>query len=368
MEEKKILIVEDVRAARHLYEQALLLENEEYKIKGVDRGVEALRSLKADKYDMVILDINLPDMSGEEVLDEIRKNFPSLPVLILTAIAEKRLIIKLTKMGINDYLIKPVDLKILRQRARDVLEGERGIILKEKPKAKKEKKVAEVEDVNRKYVWRKQVVCPVCTHEFESYNYRIKSQALVEKESDFHEIYEQFDPVIYDIVVCPECHYANVQVKFGDLKAQYMELLQKKERKSDLDFNQDRNLKLALESLNLAILTMEQLEAKNNILFANFYLKKAWIYRGMKDEINEIENMKIAMDFYEKKYLSADNISGGLTENGLAYLVAELSRRTKDYVKAQKYFNIVISSKEAKKEKYIYGLAKRQYRIMKEEI
>lgn len=369
MEEKKILIVEDVRAARHLYEQALLLESDEnYEIKGVDRGAEALRALKTDKYELVILDINLPDMGGEEVLSEIRKNYPDMPVLILTAIAEKNTIIKITKEGINDYLIKPVDLKVLRQRVQEIVVGDRGIILKENPKVKKERKKEVVEEADRKYVWTKQVVCPVCAHEFESYNYRIKSQALVEKESDFHEIYEKFDPVIYDVVVCPECYYANVQVKFGDLKAQYMEMLQQKERKSTYDFTQDRNLTLGLESINLAVLTLEQLEVKNSMLYGNLYLKKAWIYRNMKDELNENENLRKAMEYYEEKYLSADNISGGLSENGVAYLVAELARRTKDPVKAQKYFNIVISSQEAKKEKYIYGLAKRQYRLMKDEM
>lgn len=341
---------------------------EKYQIKGVDRGSDAIRALKTDKYELVILDINLPDMSGEEVLSEIRKNYPEMPVLILTAIAEKHTIIKITKEGINDYLIKPVDLKILRKRVQEIVIGDRGIILKEKKTIKKDTKKKEVEETDRKYVWTKQVVCPVCAHEFDSYNYRIKSQALVEKESDFHEIYEKFDPIIYDVVVCPECYYANVQVKFGDLKAQYMEILQQKERKSTYDFRQDRNLTLGLESINLAILTLEQLEVKNSMLYGNLYLKKAWIYRNMKDESGEQENLIKAMEFYEQKYLSADNISGGLSENGVAYLVAELARRTNDIVKAQKYFNIVISSQDAKKEKYIYGLAKRQYRIMKEEM
>ena len=80
-----------------------------------------------------------------------------------------------------------------------------------------------------------------------------------------------------------------------------------------------------------------------------------------------MKNLSEALHLYEKKYLTASNVGGALSENGLAYLIAELSRRVGDYNKAQKYFGILINSQDAKKEKYIYSLAKRQYEILKEE-
>lgn len=369
MEGKKILIVEDVRAAHLLYEQALLMDNRDYEVLAVDRGMEALRRLKREEYNLVILDINLPDISGDEVLKKLRESNPDIPVLILTAFAQKDLILKVTKYGINDYLIKPVDLKILRKRAREILGGRRGIILKEKAVKTINEEIMEekVEEINKKYIWKKEIHCPVCTRKFESYNYKSKSQALLEKESDFHEVYEKFDPIMYDIVVCPECHYANTQSKFSELKAQSMEKLHNSMRESSFDFERDRDPQLGIESMRLAILTHEQVETQNDSIYGNLYLKQAWLYRNLKDKENEAASLKKALEYYEKKYLSADTLGGSLSENGLAYLIAELSRRTGDSAKAQNYFNLVISSQDAKKEKYIYGLAKRQYLKMKEE-
>ncbi len=372
MAEKKILIIEDVRAAQFLYEQALLSDNEDYIVKGVDRGKEGLRELKRDSYDLVILDINLPDIRGEEVLEKLRLDFPNLPVLVLTAFAHREVIYKVAKAGINDYLIKPVDLKILRKRTREILGGNRGIILKDKRSVGSVGRVIvekkeEIVEFDKKYVWKKEHTCPVCTKEFESYNYKSKSQALVEKESDFHEIYEKFDPIIYDIIVCPQCYYANTSSKFGDIKIQWIKNLQEENRISDYDFTIDRTLASGVESLKLAISTLEQIGSENTAQFGNLYMKIAWLYRNVKDEENEMVNLKKALEYYEKKYLNADKLGGNLTENGLAYLIAELYRRIGDLVKAQNYFNLVISNKEAKKEKYIYGLAKRQYLQMKED-
>lgn len=372
MEEFKILIVEDVRAAHLLYEQALLNNNSNYIVKCVDRGVEALRELKLHNYNLVILDINLPDMRGEEVLEKIRSKGMNIPVLILTAFSEKSLILNVTGFGIHDYLLKPVDLNILRSRVSEILTGKKDIVIKNALKKEVEKKEKVVKKVvepeyDTKYIWKKKVTCPVCTHEFEAFNYKNKTQALKEKESDFHEVYEKFDPIMYDIYVCPSCFFAATINEFDKLKARDMETLFNDKRSSDYNFSKNRDMEMALESFNLAIHCKEITERPNEALLANLYIKKAWLYRDMEDKDEEIKNLREALQLYEKKYLTASNVSGALSENGLAYLIAELSRRVGEYNKAQKYFGILINSQDAKKEKYIYSLAKRQYEILKEE-
>lgn len=374
MEEFKILIVEDVRAAHLLYEQALLNNNSNYIVKCVDRGVEALKELKLHKYNLVILDINLPDMRGEEVLEKIRTRGMDIPVLILTAFSEKSLILNVTGHGIHDYLLKPVDLNVLRSRVEEILVGKKEVVIKNSPKKdvennKKEKSIKKIEapEYDAKYLWKKKITCPVCTHEFETYNYKNKSQALKEKESDFHEVYEKFDPIMYDVYVCPACFFAASTNEFDKLKARDMETLFDDKRSSNVDFNKNRDTEMAIESFDLAIHCKEITEKPNEALLANLYIKKAWLYRNMGAKEEEIENLKEALQFYEKKYLTASSVSGALSENGLAYLIAELSRRIGDYNKAQKYFGILINSQEAKKEKYIYSLAKRQYEMLKED-
>lgn len=373
MEEYRILIVEDVKAAHHLYEQALKSSNSNYIIKCVDRGFEALKELKLNKYNLVMLDINLPDMRGEEVLERIRKRGSDVPVLILTAFAEKSLVINVTGHGIHDYLIKPVDLNVLRTRVSEILVGKKEVVLKNsenKPKKVAEKVVPKKEPVlefDPKYVWKKKIVCPVCAHEFESFNYKNKSQALKEKESDFHEVYEVFDPIIYDVIVCPSCFYAGTSSDYEKLKAKDMEILFSDKRTSSFDYRKNRTIDMALESYDLAIDCKKKADKPNDALMGNLYLKKAWIYRNINEKNGELNSLTEALHYYEKKYLTADNVGGSLSENGLAYLIAELARRVGDYNKSTKYFGIVINSQEAKKEKYIYNLAKLQYEVLKEE-
>lgn len=372
MEEYKILIVEDVKAAHHLYEQALRSHNSAYEIKCVDRGLEALKELKIHKYNLVILDIHLPDIRGEEVLEKIRSKGIDVPVLILTAFAEKSLVLQVTGHGIHDYLIKPVDLNVLRTRVFEILTGKKDIVIKngiKKPKLV-EKKIIKKEPIleyDPKYIWKKKITCPVCAHEFESYNYKNKSQALKEKESDFHEVFEVFDPILYDIYVCPSCFYAATISEFDKIKARDMENLFNEKRKSNFDYRKNRTIDMSLESYDLAIECKNKTEKPNDALLANLYIKKAWIYRNIKEITGEMKNLTEALHLYEKKYMTADTIGGALSENGLAYLIAELARRTGDFNRAQKYFGIVINSQDAKKEKYIYNLAKRQYELFKEE-
>ena len=124
----KILIIEDIKAAHLLYEQALTNYNDNYSVKCIDRGKEALKELKYKKYNLIILDIDLPDIRGEEVLEKIREMGINTPVLILTAFGQKSLVINVTEFGIHDYLLKPLDLDVLRDRVNEILLGNKKIV------------------------------------------------------------------------------------------------------------------------------------------------------------------------------------------------------------------------------------------------
>ena len=370
MEEYKILIVEDIKAAHLLYEQALTNYNDNYSVKCIDRGKEALKELKYKKYNLIILDIDLPDIRGEEVLEKIREMGINTPVLILTAFGQKSLVINVTEFGIHDYLLKPLDLDVLRDRVNEILLGNKKIVIK----GKKSKSIPEIInhkeveiDEDKKYLWKKKVKCPVCNHEFETYNYKNKSQVLIEKESDFHEVFEKIDPVMYDVYVCTNCYYAEVFQEFEKLSSENIKRLSSGKRQTTSNFKEKRSLEDAIESFNLAIETNDLYEKINESHLANLFLKKAWLYRDLKDYPREKENMQKALELYEKKYLTAKSINGMLSENGLAYLIAELSRRVGDYQKAHNYFKKVLNDKNKKDEKYIYNLAKKQIENLKEE-
>lgn len=113
-----ILVVEDDRDIQ-TYIKDLLTENG-YSVKTAATGVAASNLLKKSEPDLVILDLKLPDVSGESICLEIRKEYPQVPIIILTAkdtLSDK---VKGLGLGADDYITKPfiADELIARIKAR----------------------------------------------------------------------------------------------------------------------------------------------------------------------------------------------------------------------------------------------------------
>jgi len=103
----KILIVDDVKSNRVLIEKILTLAG--YIIKCHENGVDALRAVKRENFDLILLDVMMPDMSGFEVCRflKIDSKTASIPVIFLTASSDKETLSKAFKVGGSDYLNKP---------------------------------------------------------------------------------------------------------------------------------------------------------------------------------------------------------------------------------------------------------------------
>ena len=84
-------------------------------------GPTALQMLKNADYDLVYLDLRLPEMDGIEVLKEIQQHHAGLPVILLTAHASLQSSLDALRLGVTDYLIKPVDPETLIARTRVIL-------------------------------------------------------------------------------------------------------------------------------------------------------------------------------------------------------------------------------------------------------
>jgi len=121
---QKILVVEDDKSLQ-AYLKELLLDNG-YNVQTENDGPVALESLKKGLPDLVILDLGLPTMSGETVMAEIRKKYPELPVLILTAKDSITDIVSGLSLGADDYITKPfnADEFLARIKARLRSKGE----------------------------------------------------------------------------------------------------------------------------------------------------------------------------------------------------------------------------------------------------
>jgi two-component system, OmpR family, response regulator ArlR len=100
-----VLIVEDDKGIQK-YLKELLLDNG-FSVKVANDGVVALDMLKKAQPDLVLLDLNLPNVTGETVCLEIRKHYPDVRVIILTAKDTTQDIIQGLNLGADDYVTKP---------------------------------------------------------------------------------------------------------------------------------------------------------------------------------------------------------------------------------------------------------------------
>ncbi|MDD5146876.1 MAG: response regulator transcription factor [Candidatus Pacebacteria bacterium] len=121
---KTILIVED-DSGLNKYLSELLLDNG-YSVQTATDGVAALTSIEKLPPDLVVLDLGLPNMSGEAVCLELRKKYPDLPIIILTAKDSVSDIVRGLNLGADDYITKPfvADEFLARIKARFRDKGE----------------------------------------------------------------------------------------------------------------------------------------------------------------------------------------------------------------------------------------------------
>lgn len=97
--------------------------SEQYELHAFSVGSRALKFLKDRTPDLVILDIDMPEINGYEMLESIREteHLKEVPVLFLTSNSEKNYVIKAVAGGANDYVVKPIDEEILMTKVHAIL-------------------------------------------------------------------------------------------------------------------------------------------------------------------------------------------------------------------------------------------------------
>ncbi len=110
-ESKRVLVIDDEHAIRFLLQK--MLEREGYIVDTASNGVDALKQFEPHKYDIVLLDMIMPEMNGYTAFIEMQKLDPCVKVIMVSAFADTEQVEQLRKLGLYDFIKKPVDSKTL---------------------------------------------------------------------------------------------------------------------------------------------------------------------------------------------------------------------------------------------------------------
>ncbi|HLO45760.1 MAG TPA: response regulator transcription factor [Leadbetterella sp.] len=178
---KTFLIVEDEEKVASFIKKGLFTQG--YNSEIASTGHEALALFESQKVDLVILDIGLPDMSGLEVCEQIRRTNAQIPVLMLTALGSVSDKLSGFEVGTDDYLVKPFDFMELLVRIKALLKR-----TNENMPSDDILKVADLElNLHQKVAIRAGKVIALTAKEFSLLEYLMRNRGRVVSKLDIAE-------------------------------------------------------------------------------------------------------------------------------------------------------------------------------------
>ena len=117
----KVLIVDDSMVIRRVITNALK-EMDVTDTEDAKDGKEAVDAVKANEYDLVLMDWNMPNMLGIEAVKEIRALGKKVPIIMVTTEAEKSRVVEAIKTGANNYVIKPFEPATINEKIKHTME------------------------------------------------------------------------------------------------------------------------------------------------------------------------------------------------------------------------------------------------------
>ncbi|MCC6544674.1 MAG: response regulator [Nitrospirae bacterium] len=118
-----ILIAEDDPVACALLKETLQAEN--YSVDTAVNGIEALKKLRARKYDLLITDFIMPYLDGLDLLAKARTELPDLQVILMTASCQEAILIEAKRRGADAVIPKPLEMKKLLKITKGILQPQR---------------------------------------------------------------------------------------------------------------------------------------------------------------------------------------------------------------------------------------------------
>ncbi|MEM2839436.1 MAG: response regulator [Thermoplasmata archaeon] len=103
----KILVVDDAAFMRTMLKR--ILEDEGFEVQEAPDGDVAVKKYRESKFDLVTMDIVMPNMDGVTAVKEIMKFDPDAKIIMITALAHKTLVLRALRAGARDFIVKPFD-------------------------------------------------------------------------------------------------------------------------------------------------------------------------------------------------------------------------------------------------------------------
>ena len=193
-----VLVIEDDRIVNQNI--VILLRREGIVAESVYTGREGLELIRLYEYDLVVLDLMLPDMPGSDVLKQIRQSNNATPILILSGINMPAKKVECFSMGADDYMTKPYDRSELVARVKAIIRRSRGI-------ADNIIKVGRMSiNLNTKKAFIDETLIPLTAKEYSLLELlALKKGGTVSKESFLSQLYGGMDEPeikIIDVFLC----------------------------------------------------------------------------------------------------------------------------------------------------------------------
>ena len=139
----KVLIVDDEKSIRKTLRE--ILEYEKYKVEEAVDGMDCLAKFKRDKFDVVILDIKMPNLDGMETLERLQQMNPEVPIVMISGHANIDIAVEAVKMGAFDFVSKPPDLNRLLITLKNALDKHN--LISETKKLKRRATASSVQEI-----------------------------------------------------------------------------------------------------------------------------------------------------------------------------------------------------------------------------
>lgn len=200
------------------------------------------------------------------------------------------------------------------------------------------------------FIFDRKVDCPVCIKQTTVKAVKSSGIRVISRESDFMTVYQDPNPLFYDVWLCSCCGYAALSSKFNTISDKQIKLV-KENISAKWKFNKTYpavyDIATAIETHQLALLNAVVMMSRDSEK-AMICLRLGWLYRIKKDEQNERKFLLQALQGFSRALEKERFPVFGLDENSLEYLIGELYRRLGDNSNALLWFSRVLCSRQAK--------------------